>query len=86
VEWKEAKAKRNHHRNEATRLKRKYARLSREARKVEGIMHSATSALQKMGSLKRINNRRRAPPTFLNQSAINRFQRFWSNMYDGTRL
>jgi hypothetical protein len=84
--WKTTKIKRNRHRNEATRLKKKYAQLTRETRKVEAIMHSATSAMQKMGSLRKIANRRKAPAQFLNEHAVERFQRYWSKLYEGPPL
>jgi hypothetical protein len=84
--WNEAKNKRNRYRNEATRLKRKYEHQSKEVRKVEAVMHSATSAMQKMSTLRKIAGRRRAPPEHMDDRAINRFQKYWANMYDGPPL
>jgi predicted nucleic acid-binding Zn-ribbon protein len=73
-EWAAAKAERNKHRNAATKLKRKYAEMTKEARKIETIMMTSSSAMQKMGKLKKITNHRRAPPYFLDDRAVNRFQ------------
>jgi hypothetical protein len=84
--WKEAKNKRNEYRNQATKLKKRYEKQSKVTRKVEAIMHSATSAMQKMGTLRKRTNRRQAKPEFMGERAVERFQRFWSNLYEGPPL
>jgi hypothetical protein len=83
TEWAAAKAERNKHRNEATKRKKRYAKMTKEARKVEAIMMTSTSAMQKMTKLKNITSHRRAPPYFLDDRAVNRFQQYWSKLYEG---
>ena len=53
---------------------------------MEAVMHSATSAMQKMGTLRKITGRRRAPPEHMGDRAIARFQKYWSGLYDGPPL
>jgi hypothetical protein len=42
--------------------------------------------MQKMGTLRKITGRRRAPPEHMGDRAITRFQKYWSGLYDGPPL
>jgi exonuclease III len=81
--WMETRTQRNKHRNTTTNLKKVLREKNRLQRKVEAVMSSATSTMNQMSQLRKMTRYKTNPTPHLLPTTINRFQKFWSEMYNG---